>query len=176
MRQRVDGIIVDAAHRLSRDHGIDDRLFSRLSGRFEERRHAVIGEHRQLYQALAFSCCGVCRRESNEDIPRTVRAEAAYTCNTHWHTPRQLSELVSQKQCIGGNYNNNYSDSQPAIDSMDFRHEISIFTPHWNNSNGQVFPIAVICLHQYPDCAINSPNKQIARVGTNQLDIQLSKL
>src|SRR4051812_36592592 len=83
--ERDDAVIFDAGHCFGGDHGIDDGLLDGFNGGFEDRIHAVVGEHLHGGKAFGLGGAGVGGGERDENVARTVAGDAAVTSQTKRH-------------------------------------------------------------------------------------------
>src|SRR5947209_9273836 len=163
VRESDDAMILDAGHRLGRNHGVDDRLLGGLHGRGKEGLDAIVRQHRQLHEAVRSGRAGIGRRKGDENVAGTVAGDAAIAAEAKRDAPSQPLELVGNERRIGSHDDND----RAAIRLAKRRRSVSAFFRYLfanrNAGDAQVSPRSVITLHEYADGVSTVFVAQLAR-------------
>jgi len=117
MWQRIGYIAVNAGHRFSSNHRVNNGFFNRLHRTFKQRVDLVVRELFYAYYLLAVKRAGISGREGNKNISRTIFAPAANFTYAQGNALRYAFKLMREQRCIGSQ---NYNDRAVALLVMAF--------------------------------------------------------
>src|SRR5437660_2096639 len=161
VRQRDDFVIVDALHRLRREHGVDHSLFGRLNSRQKNGIERIIRQHAELVHSLRSDRARIGGREGDEDIARAISGIAAVTAQAERDFFRDALQLRGDQWRVGGHYHDDGANV-PVPDRV-----LGNFAAHVDARDAQLLARSVVALHQYADGVTSSFGVEHARRGAD---------
>jgi hypothetical protein len=104
VRQGEHGAPAQPRHRARGHERVDDRLLRRSHRGFEERVHAVVGQHGQRGHAFAVTGVRVGGREGEEEVARSVAGDRARAREAERGPAGEALELMRQERRVRGHH------------------------------------------------------------------------